>query len=465
MNVSLKVEEAEAFFASLCATIAARNLAPGTPMSKPKNTHFDTLSLHAGARPDPTTGARATPIYQSASFVFPDSDHAAALFNMERAGHVYSRISNPTCAVLEERISALEGGVGAIAVASGQAALHLAIATLLDSGSHIVASRALYGGSHNLLDFTLPRFGITTSFVDPRDLDAWKSAIRPQTRLLFGETLGNPGLDVLDIPRVASLAHDHSLPLLVDSTFTTPYLLRPFEHGADLVYHSATKFLSGHGVVIGGLLVDSGRFDWTSSDKFPTLTEPYTGFHDMIFAEESTTAAFLLRARREGVRDFGACMAPMTAFQILQGIETLPLRMQRHVDNTRKIVAFLTAHPFVAAVGYPELTTHPDHDLAQKLLPLGCGAVFSFSIRGTRDQGRRFIESLRIFSHLANVGDAKSLVIHPASTTHFRVSAEKLRAAGIDEGTIRLSVGLENADDLIEDLSRALYLASKAPGA
>src|SRR6266436_519517 len=413
-------------------------------MSKPKSAHFDTLTLHAGAAPDPATGARATPIYQTASFVFPDSDYAAALFNMERAGHVYSRISNPTCAVLEERISALEGGVGAIAVASGQAALHLAIATLLGAGTHIVASRALYGGSHNLLDYTLPRFGVETTFVDPRNIDAWRAAIRPNTRLLFGETLGNPGLDVLDVPRVAALAHDHGLPLLIDSTFTTPWLMRPFEHGADLVYHSATKFLSGHGVVIGGLLVDGGGFDWRKSGKFPTLTEPYAGFHDMVFAEESTTAAFLLRARREGIRDFGACMAPMTAFQILQGIETLPLRMQRHIDNTRKVVAFLAAHALVDTVGYPELPTHRDHALAKKLLPRGCGAVFSFSIRGTREQGRRLIESLRIFSHLANVGDAKSLVIHPASTTHFRIATKDLRAAGITEGTIRLSVGLED---------------------
>jgi len=434
-------------------------------MTKPKTTHFDTLTLHAGARPDPATGARATPIYQSASFVFRDSDHAAALFNMERAGHVYSRISNPTCAVLEERISALEGGVGAIAVASGQAALHLAIVTLMGAGSHIVASRSLYGGSHNLLDFTLPRFGIESTFVDPRDLDAWRRAIRPNTRLLFGETLGNPGLEVLDVPRVASLAHEHGLPLLVDSTFTTPSLMRPFQHGADLVYHSATKFLSGHGVVIGGVLVDGGRFDWNapgSAGKFATLTQPYAGFHGMVFAEESSTAAFLLRARREGIRDFGACMAPMTAFQILQGVETLPLRMQRHVENTRQIVAFLASHRFVESVGYPELPTHPDRELAARLLPDGCGAVFSFAIRGTREQGRRFIEALRIFSHLANVGDAKSLVIHPASTTHFRVSTADLKAAGITEGTIRLSIGLEHAEDLIEDLSRALHAAERS---
>jgi O-acetylhomoserine (thiol)-lyase len=433
-------------------------------MTKPKTHRFDTLSLHAGARPDPATGARATPIYQSASFVFPDTDHAAALFNMERAGHVYSRISNPTCAVLEERIAALEGGVGAISTASGQAALHLAIVTLMGSGAHIVASRALYGGSHNLLDYTLPRFGITTTFVDPRDIEAWRRAIRPETRLMFGETLGNPGLDVLDVPRVGALAHEHGLPLLVDATFTTPYLSRPFDQGADLVFHSATKFLSGHGVVIGGLLVDSGAFDWDAAaarGKFQTLTEPYRGFHDMVFAEESTTAAFLLRARREGVRDFGACMSPTTAWQILQGIETLPVRMQRHVDNARRIVRFLVEHPLVASVGYPELPTHPDHELAERLLPKGCGAVFSFDLKATREQGRRFIEALKLFSHLANVGDAKSLVIHPASTTHFRMSAEDLQRAGITEGTIRLSIGLEDPDDLIDDLSRALHAAGK----
>lgn len=423
---------------------------------------FDTLSVHAGARPDPATGARATPIYETAAFSLPDSDAAAALFNMERAGHVYSRISNPTNAVLEERIAALEDGVGAIATASGQAALFLAIATLMGAGSHIVASAALYGGSHNLLAYTLPRFGIATTFVEPRDLDAWRAAIRPETRLLFGETLGNPGLDVLDIPRIAALAHDHGLPLAVDSTFTTPWLMQPFAHGADLVVHSATKFLSGHGVVIGGLVVDSGAFDWgAAGGRFPTLAAPYAGFHDMVFAEESTTAAFLLRARREGLRDFGACMAPTTAFQILQGIETLPLRMEKHVANARKIVAFLAEHPFVASVGYPELPQHPDHALAKELLPRGCGAVFSFAIRGTRAQGRKLIESLNLFSHLANVGDAKSLVIHPASTTHFRMSAEDLAKAGIGEGTIRLSIGLEDPDDLIEDLSRALYAAGK----
>lgn len=431
-------------------------------MTSPRTPGFDTLSLHAGQQPDQATGARATPIFQTAAYVFRDTDHAAALFNMERAGHVYSRISNPTNAVLEERIAALDGGVGAIATASGQAALHLAITTLAGAGSHVVASRAIYGGSHNLLHYTLRRFGIDTTFVDPRDLAAWSAAIRPNTRLLFAETLGNPGLDVLDIRSVADIAHAQGLPLLVDSTFTTPYLLRPFDHGADLVCHSATKFLGGHGVAIGGLLVDSGAFDWEASGRFPELTEPYAGFHGMDFQEESTVAAFLLRARREGLRDFGACMAPMTAFQILQGIETLSLRMERHVANTRAIVKFLAEHPAVESVSYPELSSHPDHELAKKLLPKGCGAVFTFEIRGGRPAGRKFIESLRVISHLANVGDAKSLVIHPASTTHFRLDDEALRAAGIGAGTIRLSIGLEDAMDLVDDLAQALRVSQKA---
>lgn len=431
-------------------------------MTRPKYLDFDTLALHAGGAPDPETGARATPIYLTTSFVFRDSDHAASLFNMERSGHVYSRISNPTNAVLEERIAALENGVGAIATASGQAALHLAVATIAGAGSHIVASRALYGGSQNLLHYTMARFGIETTFVNPRDLDAWRAAIRPNTKMLFGETLGNPGLDVLDIPKVAEIAHAANVPLLVDSTFTTPYLLKPFDHGADLLYHSATKFLSGHGTVMGGLLVDGGTFDWDASGKFPELTEPYEGFHNMVFAEESTVAPFLLRARREGLRDFGAVMSPFTAFQILQGVETLSVRMERHVANTRRVVEFLAAHPAVASVSYPELAEHPDHALARTLLPRGCGAVFSFSLKGDRAAGVHFVEALKIFSHLANVGDAKSLVIHPASTTHFRVAAEDLAAAGITEGTMRLSIGLESAADLIEDLGRGLRAALKS---
>jgi O-acetylhomoserine (thiol)-lyase len=434
-------------------------------MSDPRYPGFDTLALHAGAAPDPATGARATPIYLTTSYVFKDSDQAAALFNMERAGHVYSRISNPTNAVLEERIAALEGGVAGIAVASGQAAMHLGLATIAGAGSHVVASRALYGGSQNLLAYTMKRFGIDTTFVDPRDIDAWRSAIRPNTKVLFGETLGNPGLDVLDIPRVAAIAHENFLPLMVDSTFTTPWLLRPFDHGADLVFHSATKFLCGHGTAVGGLLVDGGTFDWQQAHdrtgNFPELCEPYDGFHGMVFSEESTVAPFALRARREGLRDFGAVMSPHNAFTILQGIETLPLRMERHVANARKVVEFLAAHPAVESVSYPELPSHPDHALAQRLLPRGCGAVFSFSLRGDRAAGRRFVEALSIFSHLANVGDARSLVIHPASTTHFRVPADQLAASGITEGTMRLSVGLEDADDLMEDLSRGLKASQK----
>ena len=431
-------------------------------MPGPADPGFDTLALHAGAAPDPATGARAVPIHLSTSFVFESSEHAASLFNMERSGHVYSRISNPTNAVLEERVAALEGGVGAIATASGQAALHLAICTLAGAGSHIVASSALYGGSHNLLHYTLSRFGIATTFVPPGDIDAWRAAIRPQTRLLFGETLGNPGLDVLDIPSVAAVAHDAGLPLLVDSTFTTPWLMQPFQHGADLVFHSATKFLSGHGTVVGGVLVDSGAFDWTRSDRFPELTEPYAGFHGMVFSEESSVGAFLLRARREGLRDFGACMSPHSAWLVLQGIETLPLRMARHVENTRRIVAFLVAHKMVARVGYPELEGHPSHALARQLLPRGCGSVFSFDLKGSRAQGRAFIEALKLFSHLANVGDCRSLVIHPASTTHFRMGDDALAAAGITPGTIRLSIGLEDAEDLIDDLKRAFRVAEKA---
>ena len=431
-------------------------------MAQPKYLGFDTLSLHAGQAPDPHTGARATPIYLTTSFVFRDSDHAAALFNMERAGHVYSRISNPTNAVLEERMAALEGGVAGIAVASGQAALHLGLATIAGAGSHIVSSGALYGGSHNLLHYTLPRFGVETTFVKPRDLDAWRAAIRPNTKALFAETLGNPGLDVLDVAAVAAIAHEHGIPLMVDSTFTTPYLLKPFDHGADLLFHSATKFLGGHGVVIGGVLVDGGTFDWVASGKFPELSGEYEGFHGMNFSEESTVAPFSLRARREGLRDFGACMSPATAFQILQGVETLPLRMQRHVENARKVVEFLVKHPAVESVSYPELPEHPDYELAKRLLPRGCGAIFSFSIRGDRAAGRRFVESLKIFSHLANVGDAKSLVIHPASTTHFRMDAAALKSAGITEGTMRLSIGLEDPADLIDDLANGLRASQKA---
>ena len=430
-------------------------------MKKPKDLNLETLSLHAGSKPDPEFGARATPIYQTSSFVFPDSETAAGIFNNERAGHVYSRITNPTNAVLEERISSMDGGIGAISTASGQAALFLAITAIAGKNSHIVASKSLYGGSHNLLEYTLPRFGITTSFVDFRKAKNVRDAIQKNTSLVFGETLGNPGLDVMDIEKISDIAHKKNIPLLVDSTFTTPYLMKPFSYGADIVFHSATKFLSGHGVVIGGLLVDSGNFDWSSNKQFKTLNAPYKGFHDMKFVDEFGPAAFINRARKEGARDFGACMSPHTAFLILQGLETLSLRMERHVSNTREVVNFLSEHDAVKSVSYPELDNHPDYELAKKILPKGCGAVFTFEIKGGFESGKKFIESLNIFSHLANVGDAKSLVIHPASTTHFRMDKPSLKKAGITEDTVRLSIGIEDINDLKEDLDEALKRANR----
>jgi O-acetylhomoserine (thiol)-lyase len=431
-------------------------------MIDPKHLKFDTLSLHAGQRPDPATGARAVPIYQTTSYVFADVDHAAALFNLERVGHIYSRISNPTTAVLEERIAALEGGVGAVCTASGQAALHLAIATLMGQGAHIVSSASIYGGSHNLFHHTLPRFGITATFVDPRDPRAFKAAIRPETRLVFGETLGNPGLEVMNLPAVAEVAHAAGLPLLIDNTFATPYLCRPFELGCDLVIHSVTKFLGGHGVAIGGVVVDSGHFDWEASGKFPTLSEPYAGYHGLDFAEEFGPLAFIMRARAEGLRDFGASMSPQNAFYLLQGVETLPLRMERHVANAQRIARYLAEAPEVAWVSYPDLPSHPDHNLAKHILPKGAGAIMSFGIKGGREAGRRFIEAVKLFSHLANVGDAKSLVIHPASTTHQQMDKAALEAAGVGEELIRLSIGLEDPADLVEDLGQALALSQKA---
>jgi O-acetylhomoserine (thiol)-lyase len=430
-------------------------------MPPPKPPAFETLSLHAGQHPDPATGARAVPIYQTTSYVFDDTEHAAALFNLERAGHIYTRISNPTTAVLEERLAALEGGVGAICTASGQAALHLAIATLLNAGDHIVASSSLYGGTINLLAHTLPRFGITTSFVKPRDHAGFRSAIQPNTRLLIGETLGNPGLEVLDIPKVAAIAHESGVPLLIDNTFATPYLSQPIAQGADIVMHSATKWLGGHGIAIGGAIIDGGRFDWRASGKFPQLTEPYAGYHGIVFDEQFGPAAFIMRARTEGLRDFGACLSPTNAFHLLQGVETLHLRMERHVQNTRAVLEALTASKAVDWVLHPSLESHPDHALAKELLPRGAGSIVSFGIKGGRPAGRKFIESLKLISHLANVGDAKTLVIHPASTTHQQMDADQLAKAGIGEELIRLSVGIEAASDIIDDLGQALRASQK----
>jgi len=430
-------------------------------MPAPKPPAFETLSLHAGQHPDPVTRSRAVPIYQTTSYVFDDTDHAAGLFNLERAGHIYTRISNPTTAVLEERLAALEDGVGTVCTASGMAAMHLAIATLAGTGDHIVASASLYGGSINLLTHTLPRFGIATTFVKPRDFDGFRAAIRPNTRLLIAETIGNPGLEVLDIPQVAEIAHAAGIPLLIDNTFATPYLSRPLTLGADIVMHSTTKWIGGHGIAIGGAIVDGGRFDWEASGKFATLTKPYAGYHGIVFAEEFGPAAFIMRARAEGLRDFGACLSPTNAFHLLQGVETLPLRMARHMENTAAVLGFLRKNPAVEWVLHPSLETHPDYALAQKLLPKGAGSIISFGIKGGRAAGRKFIEAVRLASHLANVGDAKTLVIHPASTTHQQMDAAALAAAGVGEELVRLSVGLEAANDILDDFGQALRASQK----
>ncbi|MBI2800039.1 MAG: O-acetylhomoserine aminocarboxypropyltransferase [Gammaproteobacteria bacterium] len=426
-------------------------------MSGPRGIGFDTLSLHAGQRPDPTTGSRAVPIYQTTSFVFQDTAQAAGLFTAARAGYIYSRIANPTVAVLEERLAALEGGVGAVATASGMAAIHLAVMTLVEAGAHIVSSRALYGGTHNLFTYTLPRFGITTTMVDPRQPAEFARAIQPNTKLIFAETVGNPRCEVLDIDAVAAVAHAAEIPLVIDATLTTPVLLQPFVHGADVVVHSLTKFIGGHGAAIGGCVVDAGRFDWEASGRFPRLTEPDPGLHGIDFTEDFGPSAYIARVRLEGLRDFGGVLSPTIAFQFLQGLETLPLRMPRHVANAEAIAAYLCKHEAVERVTYPGLAHHEDHALARRLLSKGCGAVFGFDLKGGRDAGRKFIEGLQLFSHLANVGDAKSLVIHPATTTHARLDAAALRNAGIAEGFVRLSIGLEDPQDLIDDLSRALY--------
>jgi O-acetylhomoserine (thiol)-lyase len=431
-------------------------------MAVPRPPAFDTLALHAGQQPDPAHRARAVPIYETTSYVFDDVDHAAGLFNLERAGHLYSRISNPTVAVLEERVAALEGGVGAVATASGMAALHLAIATLAGAGDHIVASSSLYGGTINLLAQTMPRFGVTTTFVNPRDHEALAQAIRPQTRLVLAETIGNPGLEVLDIPRVAEIAHAAGVPLVIDNTFATPFLCRPIAHGADIVMHSLTKWIGGHGLVIGGALVDGGRFDWKASGRHATLIEPCAGYQGLVFADEFGPSAFAMRARAEGLRDFGACLSPHNAARLLTGIETLGLRMERHVANTAAVLQALAAHPAVGWVKHPTLASHPDAELTKRLLPRGSGSIVVFGVNGGRAAGAKFIEALRLASHLANVGDAKTLVIHPASTTHRQMDADQLARAGIGEDTVRLSVGIEAASDIVADLDQALRASQKA---
>ncbi len=421
---------------------------------------FDTLALHAGQRPDPTTGARAVPIYQTTSFVFDDTEDAAALFALQKFGNIYTRIMNPTNAVLEERIATLEGGIGGLAVASGQAAQAMAILALCEAGDEIVSAATLYGGTYTQMDITFRKMGIQTVFVDPDDPQNFRKAITPKTRLLYGETLGNPRINVLDLAAVARIAHDHGLPLMIDNTFATPYLCRPIEHGADILTHSATKFIGGHGTSIGGLVVDSGQFAWDNG-KFPGLTEPSPGYHGMRYYETFGDFAYIMKVRVEQLRDLGPAMSPFNAFLFLQGLETLPVRMERHVANAKHVAQFLDEHASVEWVNYPSLKSSPYRALAERYLPKGAGAIFTFGVRGGYESGRRFINSLRLFSHLANVGDAKSLAIHPASTTHQQLSAEDLAAGGIGQDMIRLSIGLEDPADLLWDLEQALHASQQ----
>ncbi|WP_217914059.1 O-acetylhomoserine aminocarboxypropyltransferase/cysteine synthase family protein [Miltoncostaea marina] len=420
---------------------------------------FDTRALHAGQRVDPVTGSRAVPIHQTAAYVFEDADHAADLFDLNRFGNIYTRLMNPTTAVFEERMASLEGGVGALATASGLAAQMVAIVTLLRSGDHIVASRHLYGGSHNQLAITLARFGITTTFVDPADLGAWRAAVTPATRLLYGETIGNPRLDVLDIAAVAGVADEHGLPLLIDNTFATPYLCRPLEHGAHLVCHSATKWICGHGTSIGGVLVDGGVYPWAEG-RFPEMVEPSAGYRGLRYAETFADFAFIMRARVETMRDLGPVMSPFTAFLMLQGLETLSLRMDRHVESALALARILRDHPGVDWVAYPGLDDSPEAARVARYLPRGAGGVLTFGVKGGREAGRRLIEACELCSHLANVGDAKTLIIHPASTTHRRLDEAGLAAAGVTDDMVRVAVGLETLDDIAWDLDRAIRAAA-----
>ena len=423
---------------------------------KNRNWRFETIQLHAGQETaDPATDARAVPIYASTSFVFRDSDDAADRFALKAAGNIYARLTNPTQAVFEERIAALEGGSAALAVASGMAALDYTFRTLAKSGDHIVASNTIYGGTYNLLAHTLPDFGIETTFVDPYEEGGFENAVRENTKAIFVETLGNPNSNVVDIEAVASVAHKHNIPLVVDSTFTTPYLIRPIEHGADIVVHSATKFIGGHGTALGGVIVDGGNFDWKASGKFRQLTEPNESYHGVSFADAAGKAAFATAVRALLLRDSGAAISPFNAFLLLQGLETLSLRVERHVENALKIVEYLNAHPKVAAVHHPSLESEPSHELYEKYFPNGAGSIFTFEIKGGETEAKRFIDNIEIFSLLANVADSKSLIIHPATTTHAQLSESEKAEQGIKPNTIRLSIGTENADDLIEALSDA----------
>lgn len=416
---------------------------------------FETLQLHVGQeRPDPATDARAVPIYQTTSYVFRDSAHAAARFGLADAGNIYGRLTNSTQEVLEKRIAALEGGAAALALASGAAAITYAIQALAQDGGHIVAQKTIYGGSYNLLEHTLPHYGISTTFVDAHDLAELESAIRPETRAIYLETLGNPNSDIPDIDRIAEIAHAHGLPLVIDNTFGTPYLIRPIEHGADIVVHSATKFIGGHGTTLGGIIVDSGRFDWKASGNYPAIADPNPSYHGISFVDAAGPAAFVTYIRAILLRDTGAAISPFNAFLLLQGVETLSLRLERHAENTKKVVEYLAKHPQVERVNHPSLPDHPDHALYEEYFPNGGASIFTFEIKGGQEEAYRFIDHLEIFSLLANVADVKSLVIHPATTTHSQLTAEELADQGIKPGTIRLSVGTEHIDDIIADLEK-----------
>ena len=425
---------------------------------------FDTRQVHAGQRPDPNTGARAVPIFQTTSYVFEDPESAAAYFNLQEYGNTYSRIVNPTVAVFEERVASLEGGCGAVAFASGLAAQAAALFTLLTPGDHVVSSAALYGGTVNQFKHLLRKMNVAITWVDPDDLGAWRAAVRDNTKAFFGETIGNPGGNVLDIEELAGIAHEHGVPLLVDNTFATPYLCRPIEWGADIVLHSATKYIGGHGTSIGGVVVDSGTFNW-SNGRFAIVAEPSPAYHGLAFHETFGVYGYLMKLRAETLRDLGACLSPFNAFLFLQGLETLSLRMERHVANAVAIAGYLAKHEQVSNVTYPGLATSRYRPLVEKYLPRGTSSVFSFEIRGGRDAGQEFIRAVTLWSHLANVGDAKSLVIHPASTTHRQLDEAELEAAGVRAGTIRLSVGIENVDDLIWDLEQGFARARGAAGA
>ena len=422
---------------------------------------FDTLSLHAGHVPDAQHGSRAVPIHQTTSYVFRDTEHAAALYNMELGGHLYTRISNPTVAVLEQRVAALDGGVAATATASGMAALTTAVMTICSAGDHIVASSRMYGANINLLENTLPRFGITTTFVAPDDPEAIAAAIQPNTKIIFGEVIGNPGLDVMDVAAVAAVARAAHVPLMLDCTFNTPWLLKPIELGANIIIHSLTKWMGGHGVAIGGAVVDGGNFDWGRDDRFPTIAGPHYAMNEINFHEEFGPAAFTAKFRAEGMYNFGPSMSPTNAFHILQGLETLPLRMQRHMDNTAAMLDFLTGHDTVAWVKHPMLADHPSHELVKRMLPRGAGSIIVFGLKGGRAAGKAFIEAVELSSHLANVGDAKTLVIHPASTTHSHISAEAMIEGGLSDDMIRLSVGLEDIADITADFELGLRAAAR----